>query len=165
MKKFEIGVKQTASDAAAEVLLASASGRELGRMKSIVFALIAAYLFLSGGWLIFHHGETQKILMNIGLGFCALAVVKYVKKVYVSPIGFVKETHTWFSHHREILPWSDVKSVTINVRGQNMMALIERDIVGWKLFFYKNEKEKLKSILKEYVPNVPINDLSPRYDG
>ena len=97
------------------------------------------------------------------LGCCSVVVIKYEKLIYVSPLGFVKETHTWVSHHRELLPWNEVKYVTLTTRGSRLMALIEKDEIGWKLFFKKDDLPELKEILKKHAPKVPVNDISPRF--
>ena len=133
-----------------ESLLVSASGREAGKWKSITFAMIAVYLLLTA-------------LLNLFLGCCSVVVIKYEKLIYVSPLGFVKETHTWVSHHRELLPWNEVKYVTLTTRGSRLMALIEKDEIGWKLFFKKDDLPELKEILKKHAPKVPVNDISPRF--
>ena len=90
-------------------------------------------------------------------------VIKYEKRIYVSPLGFVKETHTWVSHHRELLPWREVKYVTLTTKGNRMLALIEKDAIGWKLFFAKDDLARLKEILKQYAPKIPVNDISPKF--
>ena len=146
-----------------ESLLASASGREAGKWKSATFVLIAVYLLLTAGWQFTHGGITQKALINLFLGCCSVMVVRYEKRIYVSPLGFVKETHTWVSHHRELLPWSEVKYVTFASKGSRLMALIEKDSIGWKLFFTMEDLPKLKEILKQYAPKIPINDISSKF--
>jgi len=146
-----------------ESLLVSASGREAGKWKSISFVIIAVYLFFTAGWQFTHGGMTQKALLNLFLGCCSVMVIKYEKRIYVSPLGFVKETHTWISHHRELLPWNEIKYVTLTTKGNRMMTLIEKDAIGWKLFFSKDDHAKLKEILKRYAPKVPVNDISPRF--
>ena len=146
-----------------ESLLVSASGREAGKWKSITFAMIAVYLLLTAVWQFSHEGVTQRALLNLFLGCCSVVVIKYEKLIYVSPLGFVKETHTWVSHHRELLPWNEVKYVTLTTRGSRLMALIEKDEIGWKLFFKKDDLPELKEILKKHAPKVPVNDISPRF--
>ena len=44
-----------------------------------------------------------------------------------------------------------------------MLALIEKDAIGWKLFFAKDDLARLKEILKQYAPKIPVNDISPKF--
>ncbi|MDO5115558.1 MAG: hypothetical protein Q4D58_05620 [Synergistaceae bacterium] len=149
-----------------ESLLVSKSGKESQRWKSVAFVLIAAYLFTTAGWQLRHDGVTQKALLNLLLGACSLVVIKYEKRVYVSPQGFVKETHTWFSHHRELLPWSEIRHVTLMIKGGTLIAFLEKDSLGWKLLFDRNEMAALDGIVKKYAPRVPLkirNDMNSRF--
>ena len=139
-----------------ESLLVSASGREAGKWKSITFAMIAAYLLLTAVWQFSHEEVTQRALLNLFLGCCSVVVIKYEKLIYVSPLGFVKETHTWVSHHRELLPWNEVKYVTLTTRGSRLMALIEKDEIGWKLFFKRMTCRSSRRSSRSTRPRFPL---------
>lgn len=90
-------------------------------------------------------------------------MVKYEKRIYVSPLGFVKETHTWHTHHREILPWDEVRCITLRAKNGRLMLLAERDVTGWKLFFKTEDQAKLKEIFKRYAPKVKVNEIYQRF--
>lgn len=148
-----------------EVILLSPSGREAGLWKSITFVIIAAYLLATGIWMINQTGLTQRAIVNIALGLCSIVVTKYEKKIYLSPVGFVKETHTWFSHHRQILPWNEIQHVTLMSKGEKLIAFIERDTLGWKLFFDRKDIPLIKDTVKQHGPKIPIkiNESDSRF--
>ncbi|MEG1602024.1 MAG: hypothetical protein RRY12_03520 [Cloacibacillus sp.] len=139
-----------------ENIISSKSGRESGVWKSISFALIALYLLTAGVWQIYHDGLTGRAALNIFLGLCSIVVTKYEKRIYLSPEGFVKETHTWFSHHRDMLPWSEIQHVTLMSKGEKLLAFIERDTLGWKLLFERKDIPLLKETIKQHAPKIPI---------
>lgn len=147
-----------------ECLLVSQSTRSNGKWRSATFILIAVYLFVTAGWMFFNTGFSQKALINFLMGFCSVIVVGYEKRIYVSPKGFVKETHTWFSHHRDLLPWEKTKFVTIFLKNGRVMALIEPkdEPLGWKIAFGEADYSKLKGIVREYGPKVELNDMGNR---
>ena len=146
-----------------ESLLASASGREAGKWKSITFAAIAVYLLCTAAWQFWSGDFGQKAWLNLLLGCCSVLVVKYEKRIYVSPLGFVKETHTWHTHHREILPWDEVRCITLRAKNGRLMLLAERDVTGWKLFFKTEDQAKIKEIFKRYAPKVKVNEIYQRF--
>lgn len=90
----------------------------------------------------------------------AFFVIGYRKLVYVSRGGMVRETNTWLTHHRELLEWSKVQFVTIMYRGNSAMVFLERDTLGWKVLFQKDQIPQLKKLFQEYMPQVEINEMS-----
>ncbi|MBQ9881813.1 MAG: hypothetical protein IJM42_04270 [Synergistes sp.] len=146
-----------------ESLLSSASAREAGKWKSGAFAVIAVYLLFTGLWQLTKGNYGQKAWLNIFLGLCSAMVVRYEKRIYISELGLVKETHTWFSHHREILPWKEIRSVTLQTKGERVMLFAERDVTGWKLLFGKGDMPKLKELIKQYAPKLKITEVYPRF--
>lgn len=138
------------------MILLSKSGGEAGMWKSVMFAIIAVYLFATGFWMIRTEGITQRALINILMGLCSVAVTKYQKKIYLSPEGFVRETHTWFSHHRQLLPWRQIQHVTLMSKGEKLIAFLEKDTLGWKLIFERKDIPLIKETVKKYGPKIPI---------
>ncbi len=128
-----------------ESLLASASGREAGKWKSITFAAIAVYLLCTAAWQFWNGDFGQKAWLNLLLGCCSVLVVKYEKRIYVSPLGFVKETHTW------------------HVGPLSAISTGRPRITGWKLFFKTEDQAKLKEIFKRYAPKVKVNEIYQRF--
>lgn len=140
-----------------EDLLTAKSGRESSaKWKTVTFVLLAVYLLGTAGWQIWNAGFSSRAVTNLFLGVCSLVVTRFEKKMYVSPLGIVKETRTWFSHHREILRWEEIRHITLMIRGERMMAFLERDALGWKVPFLKSDMPKMDGIIKQYAPRVPV---------
>ena len=105
---------------------------------------------------VYERGFSQKIAINAFLCVCGLLVLKFEKKIYASPLGFVKDTHTWFSHHREVLRWDEIRHVTLVTKGMGLTAFLEKDVVGWKLLFERNDMAALDGLFKKYAPKVKV---------
>ena len=61
----------------------------------------------------------------------------------------MKDTHTWFSHHREVLRWDEIRHVTLVTKGMGLTAFLEKDVVGWKLLFERNDMAALDGLFKK----------------
>jgi hypothetical protein len=143
-----------------ENLLVSRSGRTTSNYKTATFAAIGIYLIGGTLWRYYSQGVTEKILPNIILGFASFFALNYRKLVYLSPIGMVKETHTWITHHREVMKWEDIKFITLMHKGGETMVFLERDTLGWKVLFKCDQVNDLKKIFKQYIPDIEINEMT-----
>ncbi len=143
-----------------ENLLVSRSGRTTSNYKTATFAAIGIYLIGGTLWRYYSQGVTEKILPNIILGFASFFALNYRKLVYLSPIGMVKETHTWITHHREVMKWEDVKFITLMHKGGETMVFLERDTLGWKVLFERDQVSDLKKFFKQYIPDIEINEMN-----
>jgi len=142
-----------------ENLLVSRSGMTASNYKTATFAAIGVYLIGGTLWKYYSLGIADKVLPNIILGFASFFVLKYQKLVYVSPIGVVKETHTWITHHREVMKWEEIKFITLMHKKGETMVFLERDSLGWKVLFERDQVEDLKRIFKQYIPDTEINEI------
>lgn len=127
--------------------------------KTATFAAIGVYLLGGTLWRYYYQGITDKVLPNIILGVASFFVLKYQKLVYVSPIGMIKETHTWITHHREVMKWEEIKFITLMHKRVETMVFLERDSLGWKVLFERDQVEDLKRIFKQYIPDIEINEI------
>ena len=142
-----------------ENLLVSRSGRTTSNYKTATFAAIGIYLIGGTLWRYYSQGVTEKILPNIILGFASFFALNYRKLVYLSPIGMVKETHTWITNHREVMKWEDIKFITLMHKGGETMVFLERDTLGWKVLFERDQVSDLKKFFKQYIPDIEINEI------
>ncbi|NLX84888.1 MAG: hypothetical protein GXZ00_04640 [Synergistaceae bacterium] len=142
-----------------ESLLVSKSGRTTSNFKTATFVAIGVYLLGGTFWRYYSMGITEKALPNIMLGFASFFALRYQKLVYVSPVGMVKETHTWITHHREVLKWEEIQFITLMHKKIGTMVFLERDVVGWKVFFDRDQIDSLKKIFNKYIPDVEINEI------
>ena len=143
-----------------ENLLVSRSGRTTSNYKTATFAAIGIYLIGGTLWRYYSQGVTEKILPNIILGFASFFALNYRKLVYLSPIGMVKETHTWITNHREVMKWEDIKFITLMHKGGETMVFLERDTLGWKVLFERDQVSDLKKFFKQYIPDIEINEMT-----
>ena len=139
-----------------ECLLVSKSSRTINGWRRFTFGALAASLAVTGVMEFMNEGFSQKIAINAFLCVCGLLVLKFEKKIYASPLGFVKDTHTWFSHHREVLRWDEIRHVTLVTKGMGLTAFLEKDVVGWKLLFERNDMAALDGLFKKYAPKVKV---------
>ena len=142
-----------------ESLIVSKSGMTASNFKTATFAAIGVYLLGGTFWRYYSLGITDKVLPNIILGFASFFALKYQKLVYVSPIGMVKETHTWITHHREVLKWEEIQFITLMNRKSETMVFLERDVLGWKVLFERDQMVDLKKIFRNYIPDIEINEM------
>ncbi len=140
-------------------LVVSKTGSVNSNFKTFTFAAIGVYLIGLTAWKYFSAGITDGMLPNLIIGASAFFVLKYQKIVYMSPIGMVKETHTWITHHRELLKWEDIAFITIMRKRKQTLVFLERDTLGWKLLFDNDQVDGLKELLNEYAPEIEINDM------
>jgi hypothetical protein len=143
-----------------ENLLVSRSGRTTSYFKSATFAAIGIYLLGGTFWRYYSLGVRDNILPELMLGFASFFVLNYRKLVYISPIGMVKETHTWITHHREVMKWEEINFITLMHKGDETMVFLERDTLGWKVLFKCDQVNDLKKIFKQYIPDIEINEMT-----
>lgn len=143
-----------------EQLFVSKSGQTTGNFKTATFAAIGVYLIGFTLWRYYSIGTTDKAIPNIIIGVASFFALKYQKLNYISPVGVVRETHTWITHHREIMRWEEIKFITIMHKRNEAMVFFERDILGWKVLFEDNQIEPLKALLKKYIPDVDVNSIT-----
>jgi hypothetical protein len=72
----------------------------------------------------------------------------------------VKETHTWITHHREVMKWEEINFITLMHKGDETMVFLERDTLGWKVLFKCDQVNDLKKIFKQYIPDIEINEMT-----
>ncbi|MDR1875563.1 MAG: hypothetical protein LBQ90_11210 [Synergistaceae bacterium] len=81
------------------------------------------------------------------------------KKIYLAPEGIVRETQTPLARNREILPWSEVRHVTLAFRKKDMLVLFEKGTMGWKVLCEREQEQVLRKILGQRLPGVEIDVL------
>ena len=140
-------------------LLVSKTGSANSNIKTFTFAAIGVYLLGSTLWRYYSRGITEGMLSNLIIGFASFFALKYQKIVYLSPIGMVKETHTWVTHHRELLKWEEIKFITIMKKRKQTLVFLEKDTLGWKLLFDNDQVSDLKNLFAKYAPDIEINDM------
>lgn len=141
-------------------LLVSKSGQAVGRFKSVILSCVGIYLIAFTAWRYLGQGTVKGAQYNLLVGCMAFLVIGYRKLVYVSRDGVVRETKTWLTRHSELLEWGTVQFITVIYRGNSAMVFLERDSLGWKVLFEKDQIPRLKELFQEYMPEVEVNEIS-----
>ena len=142
-----------------ESLLVSKSGQMTNNYKTATFVAIGGYLIGMTFWRYYSLGVTDKALPNLIIAAASFFALRYQKLVYVSPIGMVKETHTWITHHREVMKWEEIQFITLMYKQGATMVFLERDSLGWKLLFERDQMVDLKKIFRKYIPDIEVNEI------
>lgn len=133
-------------------LLVSKSGTPFPSwMKWMV--LIVGFFLVADGMRVF---EFHKVFVGVVLAY----ISGYQKRIYVSDVGIVRETGSWFRKYKSVLPWDEIKYVGLVKRGSKMMAFFEQDVTGWKVLFDAEDEPKLRDILTEYIPHVEVGEIA-----
>lgn len=141
-------------------LIVSKSGHAAGNLKTATFAAIGVYLIGITLWRYLSLGTTEKAIPNLIIGMGSFFALKYEKLNYISSVGIVRETHTWITHHREVMKWKEIKFITLMHKQNATMAFLERDVLGWKMLFERDQVNDLKKIFKQYIPDIEINEMN-----
>ena len=134
-------------------------------MPRYVFVMAIAFgiVFLSMALKGFVSGESiLRVLYNLAFSAICLYGATINKKLYVSDVGVVREMKALGRHVRRVLPWSDVKFVTLVFRRTEMMVFFEVDATGWKVLFSRDQESQIRDILEEYIPEVDVNVMEKK---
>lgn len=116
-----------------------------------------SWLVLVVGLLLVADGMRDFAFHKLFVGACCAYAAGYRKKMYLADEGIVRESGTWFRKGREVLPWDEVKFVTLAFKGKEMMAFFERDITGWKLLFDREQEAEVRKMLARKIPKVEVD--------
>ena len=131
-------------------------------MPKYVFVMAIAFgiIFLSTALKGFVSGERiLKVLYNLAFSAICLYGATISKKLYISDVGVVREMKALGRHVRRVLPWSDVKFVTLVFRRAEMMVFFEEDVTGWKVLFSRDQEAQIRDILEEYIPDIEVKEM------
>ena len=45
-------------------------------------------------------------------------------------------------------------------KGDETMVFLERDTLGWKVLFERDQVSDLKKFFKQYIPDIEINEMN-----
>lgn len=108
----------------------------------------------------FHSENTFRgTFSKLFIGVVCVCASGFRKTIYLAPEGIVRRTRGWFSTGEEILPWSQIRHVTLAFRKDDMLALFEKGTMGWKVPCRRQDEEALRRILKERIPDTEIETL------
>jgi|GEM_PF-6467321 len=140
-------------------ILISKTGRFSDNIKIILFALAGIYLLYNSYHEYVTQGTLQTILASLLMGLLSLFAVNYRRLNYISRIGVVREKHSWFGCHRDVLRWTDIKFITLIYETEVIKAYFEDGTQGCKVLFDKSQDRELKNALSELAPGIEINKI------
>jgi hypothetical protein len=90
--------------------------------------------------------------VNILLGAVCIFGSGISRRMYLSDVGVVRETLVWRRVIRRVAPWSEIRHVTLALRGAVMMAFFEVGVKGWKTPFSREHELLVRDTLDEMLP-------------
>lgn len=124
-------------------------------LKFVAAAL--GILLLGDAMRSFFFGAGGQVSAKFIIGAACLYATGVDKKFFASEDGIVKEIRTWMGSRREVLPWGEVKFITLAFRGDKMLAFFERDTSGWKVLFKRSDREALQDLISRMAPSVELD--------
>lgn len=101
-------------------------------------------------------GLVGKVVYNLFVGTVCLYGAGISRRLYLSDVGVVREMHSWGRITRRVLPWDDVRHVSLAFRANSMMAFFEVDVTGWKVLFSREQEREVREVLEEMLPDVDV---------
>ena len=102
---------------------------------------------------LFDAGPSGRAALNLLLGFVCVFGSGISRRIYIADAGIVREMRSWGRVTRTVAPWEEVRHVSLAFRGEQMMALFETGVKGWKVIFLKKQRDEMMDILDELLPS------------
>lgn len=143
-------------------IIRSKSSKEESLWKNALFLGIAAYLITKTVTDFMKDGYSPSLFTCAFMAAAAILVFRFRKIIYISDIGIVNDTHTWFSHIRDVLEWKDIKSALILHREGRITLMLEKtgDSMGWKAHFEEKQIHEIRKILKKNLEGKEVKEMS-----
>ena len=90
--------------------------------------------------------------LNLLLGLACVFGSGISRRIYIADAGIVREMRSWGRATLTVARWEEVKRVSLAFRGEQMTALFETGVKGWKVPFHKKQRDELTDILDERLP-------------
>ena len=111
----------------------------------------------------FAAGPSGRAGLNLALGLVCVFGSGISRRIYIADAGIVREMRSWKRVTRTVARWEEVKHVSLAFRGEQMMALFEIGLKGWRVPFLKTQRDELMDILDELLPpEVEVKTLENR---
>ena len=120
-----------------------------------LFALVTAYRVYAA------EGLVPKVAYNLVVAVICICGAGIGKRLYLSDVGVVRETHSWGRVIRRVLDWDDIRHVSVARRPKNIMVFFEVDFTGWKVMFARDQEAEVLDILGDMIPDVEVEFLDP----
>ncbi|MDR3321888.1 MAG: hypothetical protein LBS93_05505 [Synergistaceae bacterium] len=139
------------------VLCESEAIRPMPRWMTAASAILGIAL-LYGSYTVYSAGGGQdKFLFSALLGILLIYAAGLNRRMYLSDVGIVRETKIWGRLLRRVLPWGDVKHVSLAFRGTGMTAFFEVSLTGWRVPFSGEQERDVLGVITDMIPDIEIN--------
>ncbi len=143
-----------------KVLLNSKASETTPRSLRLFLLLCGALLFADCFYGMFRPEKNiRDTFPKLIVAVACTGACGFRKKIYLAPEGIARQTQSWFTRNEDVLPWEQVRHVTLAFRKGDMLALFEKGTMGWKVPCSREDEDTLRAILKEHIPNVEIETL------
>jgi hypothetical protein len=143
-------------------ILCDSSNKPTPKWMSASAVTLGSVLLYYAYWAFLDVGFRSKFVYNALLGVVCVVGAGISRRLYLSEVGIVRETRGWGRVIRRVLPWRDVKHVTLAYRGDMMMAFFEVGSTGWKVPFSRNQKGDVMGVIGEMLPDIELDTLGDR---
>lgn len=142
-----------------KVLCDSAASVQMPKWMSAAAVIFGSALIYKAYVVYSRSGLNSNFVYNAALGAICLLGAGISRRIFLSDVGVVRETRSWGKVIRRVLPWKDIRHVTLAYRGESMMAFFEIGSTGWKAPFTRSQKRQVLDIVEEMIPDVEIDTL------
>lgn len=148
-------IKRSAPEGGDPILLDSKSSRTPSAGTRA--ALAGFGLLLVGhavrSWLV-AQGAPSLRLSQMFVGIACILTVGWRRTLSLTADGILRRTSRWGARRSELLPWADVRHVTLVPRRGELTALFERkELTGLKVLFDRDQEQALRAILERCLPD------------
>ena len=125
----------------------SAGARAALACFGLALAVHAVHSWLADG------GSSSLRLSQIFVGIVCILASGWRRALSLTADGLLRRTIRWGTRKSELLPWADVRHVTLVLRRTELVALFEREaLTGIKVLFDRDQEQALRAILERHLP-------------
>jgi hypothetical protein len=146
-----------------EVLADSVYSKPMPKWMMAAGIMLGIFMEFRACSSIYSNGLNREAVVNMLLGAICVYGSGISRKIYLSDIGIVREMRSWGRIVRRVVPWNDVKYVSLEFRAGKMMVFFEIGFKGWKVLFLRDQESLIMDILDEMLPyGVEIKTMGKR---
>ncbi|MDR1944447.1 MAG: hypothetical protein LBQ19_06455 [Synergistaceae bacterium] len=143
-----------------KVLCDSAASKPTPKWMSAAAVTLGMALLYNAYAAFSEGGFHSKFVYNAILGAVCAFGAGISRRLYLSDAGIVRETRSWGRVIRRILPWNDIRHVTLAYRGDRITAFFETGPTGWKAPFLRVQEDEILDIFEDMMPDVEVETLT-----
>lgn len=138
--------------------LVSISGKTMPLYMKLMIGAMSV-LLLGDSMRVYLTSAGGGVIFKFLVGAACLYSLGFQKEIYLCEEGIVKETKSFLSKNREVLPWSSINAVLFAYKKDNLLAMFEVSTTGWKVLFDKSQEAQLREIIGRNLPDINIEKI------